>query len=298
MAWLLASGPLHTAVLVGQPALPASACIVLGAWAALKRRDFTAGVLFAMGAAFKFQLSVPFLLLYAYLGRRRVWLAGGITLMSIVAIGFAWMATGTGGWLTAWRDNLHVAHGPGGVNDYGLANTTRYHLLNLHLLISVAGFSRITNDLIVAALTISVASLFVYFTWQRRQHLDERLALAFSAVALLLPVYHRYYDSLLLVLVMAWALSALSGEYRRRAIAMIVLLLGFLAPLAFAFNLITYRILPTSVESNLLWQLFVVPHHIYALLGILILLMTVLVSKAKMGSATTTAARLTTVGKA
>jgi hypothetical protein len=278
VAWVLGLGPLHIGMLAGQPALPAAALIAAGVACALSRRDVAAGVLFGLAAAFKLQLGVPFVLLYAYLCRWRVAGAGAIVFALFIAIGLGRIAVAgieREQWTAHWRTNLDTAHGAGGPNDYSAANYTRYHLLNLQLPLHAITHSRTAANAGAAAIFIALGLTFVRHTWRPSNDLsprapDELLAAAVVAVLCLLPVYHRYYDAAVLVVPIAWAARHARGGDPLAWPARITgaILLTFLAPLAVAHLPVRRGLLPTTIDANPLWNALVVPHHVYGLLAL------------------------------
>jgi hypothetical protein len=167
-------------------------------------------------------------------------LAGGIyrkralqTLLATVAISLPavlWVWHVSPQWLAEWHANLAVFSVHGGINDPGPASTGGHGLamvISLQSLLSVFwDDARIYNPvsyLVCAPLLIAWAFVTVRF---RTTPSRAWLALASIAALSMLPVYHRQYDSKLLLLtvpacVMLWAEGGL-----RKWLALIVTVTG------------------------------------------------------------------------
>lgn len=125
-----------------------------------------------------------------------------------------------------WPSELHAAiaaaAGPGGNADPGLQNPASYDFLNLRAL-----FSAVTPDPGIASLlswTVAGTMLVIWLVAvlrNARTQGDLYLGLAATAALTLLPVYHRHYDSRLLLLAMPAAFLLWRDRGPKRWLALV-----------------------------------------------------------------------------
>lgn len=151
--------------------------------------------------------------------RKRAWQ----TLLATVVISLPavlWVSHVSPHWLPEWRFNLAAFSAQGAMNDPGPASSGGHGLamvISLQSLLSVIRddphFYNLGSDLICAPLVLA----WGFITLRTRASLPRAwLALASIAALSMLPVYHRQYDSKLLLLtvpacVMLWAEGGLVG---------------------------------------------------------------------------------------
>jgi hypothetical protein len=98
---------------------------------------------------------------------------------------------------------------------------------------------------------------------------DQLLPLAALAALTLLPVYHKLYDAVLLVLALAWALRALRDpRLRGVAGATLAALAIFLIPFDFLPLLMKRTAVLDGVAQTWLWRVVIFPHHALATLAV------------------------------
>jgi hypothetical protein len=272
-AWTLGMGPLQIGLVAGQPAVISGALIVAAAWLSLRKRDWQSGLLLGIAAALKIQLGLPFIALYLVLRRWRVggWGLAVVTLVALVAVGRMSMAQVN--WQADWARNFQILHGPSGRNDYEPGNHTRYHLVNLQLLVHVLTGSRAGTEIVTGCIMVALVAALLARLLRQGASPDERLYLAIAAPLCLLGVYHRYYDATILALTMAWAAGNWTSPRAWRARVVALMLLDFLLPVAATHNLLKRGYLPLWLDHNLAWNLLAVANHAWALLIIAMILL-------------------------
>jgi hypothetical protein len=216
VACVLAIAPLKIAFLAGNAVVVVAALIIIAVWAARAHHEFTAAVLLALAASMKLQVGLPFILTYAFLGRPRITIWGIAGTLAVMAIGFIGLHLGGTAWFQSWASTLHSVNAPGGLNDFGAANPFNYQLLNLQLPVNYLFASRQITNVISIAIGGVLTSVLLAQLWLHRPvrqaglathsgERDELLVMSIVAPLLLLPVYHRYYDGVILTLTLAWA---------------------------------------------------------------------------------------------
>ena len=243
LACAIGSGPLILGISVGQPSIPAAACIVLAASCLLRGQETRAGILLAVATALKLQLGAPVILYYLLCGRWRttVWAAAIFALIGTIALVRLQAAGGV--WVDDWIANMRDSSTAGGRNDFTLANQTRDHLLNLQL-----PFYAITGNRMAAnAMAWGITAILLALYLPRLHRGDHLLHLGFILTVMLLPIYHRYYDAIVLMVALAWAL-------RQRAPVPLLLLIPFLPPVGWAMNLVTRGYVSQSVLTAKWWN--------------------------------------------
>ncbi|UWZ83083.1 glycosyltransferase family 87 protein [Occallatibacter riparius] len=203
-----------------------SLCIV-GVWCFFKQRYKWLGIVcFALGLALKPTEVAPiclFLLLARGAFRRRAWQVSALALV-LFAIGTVWVAQVSPHWFQEWRMNVAATSGRGELNDPGptsFGNGGAGMIVSLQSLLSF--FRDDPHFYNPAALLLAGGLLLVWCIITFRSHLNEEgrwLALASLAPLSLLPVYHRQYDTkLLLLCIPACAALWASGVTARKAAA-------------------------------------------------------------------------------
>ncbi len=269
LACVIGSGPFILGISVGQPSIPAAACIVLGAACSTLGQEKRAGVLLALATALKLQLGAPVIAYFLLRGRWRTAtvaiasfaLIGTIALVRLQAVGVVWVDD----WIANFRDSATA----GGRNDFVLENKTRDHLLNVQLPFYAMTGSRSAANGLAWAVTGFLIAAYVPRCWRRRgddTRLDELLHVGFIATVMLLPLYHRYYDGIVLMVVLSWAL-------RRMDWSLLLLLTPFLLPVGWAMNLVKREIVPASVGATRWWNALVMTEQSWVLLGLAIVLL-------------------------
>ena len=282
---VFALAPVHTTMSLGQTAVLATGCLVGALMLERSGHPRAAGLLYALATAVKIQIGLPFL---AYLVWRRRWETTfhaalwliGITVLSVVRMELANIA-----WFESWTANLGLLSGPGGLNDPGRLNSDRYSLISLeyplHSLFAHASWVSLISAAVIAALAAA-------FAWivRVRDILPDLLSFGIVAVLGLLATYHRYYDAVLLVLPIAWAISTLGTSRWREGTLALVLCADFLLPAQTALNELQQRgFIPDWLADSLVWESVLMAQHAWALVLLAILLLRAAVRTARIPEA-------------
>jgi hypothetical protein len=213
-----------------------------------------------------------------------------------VAAGAALLAIGAGRmwaagvqWLPAWQEQVRQFQLVGDGNPT-LSNHVRSQLINLQYPIHSVIESRVVVNALVYGILGALCLAYFVVDWRRGRARGvgrgEIVSLAMVAVVTLLVAYHRFYDAAVLVFPLAAAVRVLSeagnGARARRAAWGVVVLLGlFVVPITgqlLVLELHGWTVagrhfeLPPGVAKSLVWNFVVMPHEVWALLAMAVLM--------------------------
>ena len=275
MRWLVAVllvvawGPVATTLSLGQLSLVPPAMICAALVLLDRGRTVWAGVLIGVASVVKPQLGLGFLVLLPFMC---AWRALGAGVLTIVAI-----------WLVAFV-RVYAAHGisfdyspipysvgnslmEGGMMDASLNGPFRYQMIDLNPLLHI-----FLLQPIVTPLAFLIVALLAFAALARLIRLGVRrhLLLAASGVGLLLllPVYHRYYDAVLLIPLLVLVVNELLRDRRNTTawvVGLAMLPLFFPIPALLA-RLVQRGTVPESLADNALWQHVLMQHQSWCLL--------------------------------
>ena len=264
-AFFLALAPVHATITAGQTGLLSLLALVIAFNLEGSSLRFGAGIAYGLATALKVQIGLPFI---AYAAWRRRWASAGaavavVGVLSLVSIGRMQVAGVP--WVSSWLANLATLSAAGGLNDPGAENTQRYALVNLQFALS----SILDNPFAVQAITIAVVGAgALAFVWLTRggKPGDELLSLSVVAVLGLMVTYHRYYDAVVLVLPIAWAIGVLDTERRSYGIGVLALCATYLVPIQTALIAAENGgwIAP-SIADSFVWDAVLLPLHAWVL---------------------------------
>ena len=264
-AFVLALAPLHRTVSSGQSPVVAVGALVAAMVLTRSGRPVVAGLLYGLATVLKVQLGLPFL---AYLVWRRRWTSlvpALILLAALSAVSIARMELAETSWLSSWLANLASLSGPGGLNDPSPLNLERYTLINLEYPLSTLMPGGVAATLVTYAL-VGAAGLVLIWIVRDREPRQELLAVATIAVLALLVAYHRYYDAVLLVLPIAWAISSLGTARWIQGAGVLLLSADFLIPAQTALHELQQGgALPAGLTDAWWWDTVVLAQHAWAL---------------------------------
>ncbi len=268
----LALAPLHTGIAVGNVSIPAIALCCVAVWAAGREKETVAGILLGVATCLKPQLGLWFILYYLFRKQWRVVLVvAGFGALAL-AIGILRLEISGAPW---WHDYLSNARGFALDNktvDFTDADPIRFTLLNLQVLF----YSMLkTTTAAQASSLITGAVLLGSWIWlgsKEHSRAPELLLLSSLVVLSLLPTYHRNYDATLLVFPLCWVMSRPQvGRLERWSL---FLMLPFAVPgAAFLQELASEGRIPASMVSAWWWNTLVMPHEIWAILLLSVLLL-------------------------
>ena len=261
LALALALAPLHTGIATGNASILVIACVGFSyLWRF--QRPILAGVLLGIAGSFKPHIAGAGLL---FLLAEQTWTPVIVSVLTgFLSIGiFAGrLAIAHVPWWYSFIQRTVAIGYHGGPDDFSLANSARYQLLNLQVLFSSFLSNRSLVNILAISITVGLVALWAY--WMRRREVPSLLGFATINVILLLPSYHRFYDAG----VIAFALAAAAALDRYRWIIAMTLA-AFLAPIPAA--LVQFgesgRI-PLRVLQSKLIVVFVLCHEIWILLAL------------------------------
>jgi hypothetical protein len=94
----------------------------------------------------------------------------------------------------------------------------------------------------------------------------EMLTLGSAVAITFLPVYHRYYDLTVVVLLLGWMVWAWDGPWRVQARVMAVLMVPLLTPVGWQTNLVRKGWVPHWMGGTGWWDVAVMPIFSWVLL--------------------------------
>lgn len=281
----LALAPASTCVAHGQAAIAAVALVAVGQW--LRVRAGAApggaarwGVLLGLGGVIKPQVAGVF---SAYEVGRGRWLAvaaSAAVVVGLAIVGIARMEVAGTPWWSSWRANVAAFT----LLDDGnptVTNPLRYQLINLHYALHTMIESREVVRWLVYAIVAGLCAAYWAADRGGARRRGDLGALAMAGVATLLVVYHRSYDATVLVFALAWGVTAASGgagspagrRERRMGIAAVALVCVFLAPgSAVLAEAVKRGHVPAWAAQSAVWRCVVMPHAVWALLGLGVIL--------------------------
>jgi hypothetical protein len=257
--------PLHTGIGTGNPSALAVGFTVVGVWAGFGARQVVAGVLLGLALCFKPLIPLFALGYYTLRGRWRIPVAATGTVGAIGVVGALRLQVAGVWWLPDYLYNngiLFANHG-GAIIE---GSDSQLQFINLQFLgVQLFGDTRMASLL---ALTIGGGLVLIWLVLllRRRARRSELLALSALAVISLLPIYHRVYDAGLLLLPLCWALARPEGDVRWPRLLTLVLLMPFFVPgITFLELQIRNGRIPESLVSAWWWNALVLPHQVWAL---------------------------------
>jgi len=250
---------------------------VLAIYLATRRRDIgdiLAGILLGIATILKPQLAGALLLFYLFQPRHRIWIVGVGLFALANFIGVARLAMARVHWLATFQATLGSIGGPGGFNDASLANAVRWQLINLQVPLFDLLSTRWQVNLL-AWLIVAMLCLLFLLVWKRAAHpAGDALAAAVPLILSLLPVYHRYYDALILVLPLGWAIANLATRRNVHAIAVLICTVPFYVSSAFALDALQrHHYVPGILLHSIIWSLILMPMQTWLLIAMALVLM-------------------------
>jgi hypothetical protein len=275
IAFILALAPFHTGFVTGNVALVAVELGVIAVWTARQRHDIATAVLLAVSAGLKPQIGLCFLLYYLVCRRWRIFAGATALLALFAAVGLLRLEGSHTPWLGNYLNDNHVLLESGILANFTPINPMRFGLLNLQVILySIVGSVGEANRL-AELIGVVFLGAWLLIVLRRRIRQDELELLDLSAIAVmsLLPVYHRFYDAVLLVLPLCWVFAAWR-KARPAVILALLLMVPFLIPGGTILQTMqTDGRIPSSLAEHWWWDTIVMPHEIWALFLLSLLLL-------------------------
>jgi hypothetical protein len=271
----LGFAPIHTGMGVGNLIVPAAACVAFAVWASVNLRDIIAGIFLGVATALKPQIGG--LAVIAYVVQRRWWIAITAVLVTGLLLGTAivQMQINHVPWLHDWLANnaALVNAGDAAASHDVTVISSRHQLLNLQWVFNTFIHQIWLVNLIVLLAVGTLAAIYVALHRGWKPGINDVLSLGTLIVIGLLPLYHRSYDAMLLVIPLSWAVASLEGSQRVIACLLILLIVPFLVPGPVMLQqLIAKGRLPASLNDEFWWSAIVLAHEVWAVVLMSLLL--------------------------
>jgi hypothetical protein len=192
-------------LVLGQPAALAISLVIIASYLFLRARSLALGAfLLMLSLAVKPQigglLAIYFLAQKPYRRYAAIALAGALTLLVCAGLSLR-LHPQSANWTSTLRANLGATLGPGGSADPRQANQEAVGDTNLQTLTSIFFVEAGTFNLIAYAIFLGLLIAWIIVVPQSNGSLEVHfLALAALSILSLMPVYHRFYDTRLLLL--------------------------------------------------------------------------------------------------
>ncbi len=223
-------------LMIANPTGVALSLCVIGVWCVLRKRFLTAGVIcFALSLLWKPQIGgflwLYFLLMAPFYRRFALKVLAVAAAISLPAILWVSLMPASHHWLAELHTAVVTSMGPGGTGDPGIGNPTSYAYLNLQAIFSVIWDNPrfyVTVSYLIAAPMILLWMLTTARSVPSRRTIY--VGLAAGAFLSLLPVYHRFYDGRLLLLMFpaAFLLWKEGGRLGRLALGCVTVMTAVL----------------------------------------------------------------------
>jgi hypothetical protein len=287
----LSLGPFITCIHLGTLTWPAVMLDVLTIWAVTRRRYVLAGVLLGMAAILKPQLSGALLLFYFLRpARKTAWIAVAVFVAaSIVGVGKLWIDEIH--WVPGLRASLKGIQGPGGFNDASRMNKFAWQVVNFQYPLFGVFHNRTLINCIAFAVAL-ILSVRFFVVWRRSQaaatRIDARhhavdpaifdaLAAGIPLLICLLPVYHRYYDCLVLTIVLAWGIAFIGTRLNALAWCAVLSTAPFYVSWPYLLDVLAQSgRVSLQTASSWWWQTLVMPCQVWILMALILVLIAAL----------------------
>lgn len=194
--------------------------LTVGFWLLLRRRSLLLAVVcFVLAFALKpNDAAIPLLyLLFAQAPWRKVFVVVAAASLAVVLAGTLWCAHEPGGrnWMPELAADLAGNEGVGAVNYPGRGNPEAIQTADLQGFTAAFDGNPPTYNAVAALASLALLMLWAYPAYRMRDSLQKHvLALASISCIMLLPIYHRQYDTRIFVLL--FPAAALLWQWRRR----------------------------------------------------------------------------------
>lgn len=201
------------------------------------------------------QLGLGFWLLVLF---RRDWHAAAVATLVMVlvsGIGVGRLMMAVPDWAGQLASNIQRDQAPGKVLDASLEGPVRYQMIDLRPLLHLV----LPRGMVALSALFIVASLAaIALTKLMRVGLRQNTLLAVAGVGLLtlMPAYHRYYDAVLLLPLLALCVNEWMKPHRDLRIFMIfTAMLGLVLPLPAILAVMQQReVIPEALGNTWAWQ--------------------------------------------
>jgi hypothetical protein len=219
--------------LLGNPSILAVGLCVIGVWCFLKDRYLVLGILcLGLSLAVKPQIAGLVVLYFLFSGRAP-WCAIAVLVLGVILClpGLLWIThdPAAANWRQELRVNLARSSAKGGLNDPGPTNWWgAADMTCIQALVSIFDNDPSVYNLAAYTVTGILLLIWAFIAWRAKPSANkDLLGVASIACLTLLPVYHRGYDALLLLLIFP-AISLLCTEGGFYGLVSILLSIGII----------------------------------------------------------------------
>jgi hypothetical protein len=278
MLWLFL-GPFTICVLLGNPALLTVNMLVLVIYLVGRGAIAPAGILLGLLVCLKPQIAGAMMLYYALSRRWRLVLISMSIFAAVFVVALLQLAVHHVHWSQSLLTNLHDASAIGAFNDPSPANASRWQLVNVQYLFYGIVSNRSLVGVLALSLTAALGLAFIW-AWKRNEFQEiEPLTVAVPMIMSLLPVYHRYYDALLLIFPLAWSIASLNSRHWRAGLVVLACSAPFYISWASLIDTwVQSGRIPPRIAQSTWFAIFVLPCQTWALI-IIVLTMTYVLSR-------------------
>lgn len=277
-SWLLIAivfslTPLRAGLLVENPAIISISLCLAAVYLASREQDIASGITLAMATAVKPQLGIWVLVFYLVRRRWRLSLSCIACGVVVTGVALARIPLSPSQLQANYTQNLQHWFGPGGSNDFSPANPSRFDLVNLQVVLSpMVGHAASLLAYLVFAIGLGIW----FWAVQRNPSCPDALALGSLLALSFLSVYHRSYDVGILTLTLCWTLGRAEEPYGLLRRSALILTLLFLTPER-VFISLSNAYLSATVRSSVWWNMIVLPHAVWIVLLLNIVLLCALI---------------------
>ncbi|MGA2695124.1 MAG: glycosyltransferase family 87 protein [Terriglobales bacterium] len=287
-ALVLGLAPFHTGFAAGSIAIfVVPLCALAFFWA--QNQEVVSAILTAVVIGLKPQIGIPLLF---YFGLRKQWklIWVSLSVLAVIAVvAITRLAISHTPWLSNYAMDNTVLLGQGSLGDFTELNPLRFGLINCQVLTYVIFGKRCVANLAGFSVAgfLGLAWLYLFFRTPVSRSPEfkmETLTVSALFVISLLPVYHRFYDASLLIFPLIWACLALRNfPERRHGIIALVLIAPFFIPGGTVLQQLTAnQRIPVSIGQSWWWRVIIMPHEIWALLLLAVVLLSAMHANIKM----------------
>ena len=272
LALCLGLAPVQTGLATANPAVLGVALAVVALWFADRRQDAFCGLLIAGSICLKPTIGLSFFFFYLVARRWKVvaTACGVSALIALVAVGRMLGVS----WFTSYQTVTKHMFAVGSINDFSTANPIWFQMVNLQGPVFVMTQNASLANLIVLLIGVSLLTAWTVLKLSPKSGVRDLLAVSALSIVSLVPAYHRLFDTSLLILPIAWALSSKKETVSANRFLTILLTLPFLIPGAVLLSHLSDRLrIPQHTLFGRSWQVIAIAHESWCLLFLGLLLL-------------------------
>jgi hypothetical protein len=263
--------PFHTGIAIENLGIVATELGVIAIWTTRKGKDSATALLLAIAICLKPQIGLCFFVFYLLQQRWRIVWVTFLTVSTVAFVAVARMQIRSVPWLSSYAVVNKTLFVTGVLSNFSPENPTRFGLINLQVALYPL-LGRFQANAWAIAITGCFALFILLYAMRSYRGENELLQLSAIAVISLLPVYHRFYDASLLILPVCYLIGGRCVK-RVPTIVGLALILPFFVPGGSMLEVLqdSGRI-SSVVIGTWWWRSIVMPHQIWCLLVLSILL--------------------------